>query len=133
MTQMCSSLSDDLIPLEKTDFLLKTGRTLWIYWMTFIERGEISIEQINDLEKAIDQNKRDQVSLQQHLKDHIHEEGSCPLCGSVVYVSSEGFFVVLFSPVLWLIYSTNICLTVGRTVYVPFVNVKGKTVNVCDY
>ena len=83
MTQMCSSLSDDLIPLQKTDFLEKTENTLDLLDDLHRER-EISIEQINDLEKAIDQNKRDQVSLQQHLKDHLHEEGSCPLCGSVV-------------------------------------------------
>ena len=83
MTQMCSSLSNDLIPLQKTDFLQKTENTLDLLDDLHRER-EVSIEQIKDLEQAIDQNKRDQVSLQQHLKDHIHEEGSCPLCGSVV-------------------------------------------------
>ena len=83
MTQMCSSLSDDLIPLHKTDFLEKTENTLDLLDDLHRER-EVSIEQIKDLEQAIDQDKRDQVSLQQHLKDHIHEEGACPLCGSVV-------------------------------------------------
>ena len=83
MTQMCEGLSDDLLPLEKTGFLLKTEQTLEMLDDLQRER-DISIEQIDDLQKAIDQNKRDQVTLQQHLKDHIHEEGSCPLCGSSV-------------------------------------------------
>lgn len=83
MTQMCEGLSDDLVPLQKADFLQKTETTLEALDDLQRER-DIAIEQIDDLQKAIDQNKRDQVALQRHLKDQIHEEGSCPLCGSVV-------------------------------------------------
>ena len=83
MTEMCEGLSNDLVPLQKTTFLQRTEDTLDVLDDLQRER-DISTEQIDDLQKAIDQNKRDQVALQQHLKDHIHEEGSCPLCGSVV-------------------------------------------------
>ena len=83
MTQMCSDLSDRMVLLEKTDFLQKIHDTLDQIEDLHRER-EIAIEQIEDLENSIQNNKRDQVALQQHLKDHLHGEGECPLCGSEV-------------------------------------------------
>lgn len=83
MTNMCSDLSDHMVLLDKTDFLQKTHDALEVVEDLQRER-ELAIEQIEDLEKSVQQNKRDQVALQRHLKDHIHGEGECPLCGSEV-------------------------------------------------
>lgn len=83
MSQMCETLSNDLVPLHKVEFLSKTEDTLDILTSLNTERS-LSIELLEDLEKDIQQNKRDQVALQRHLKDHIHAQGSCPLCGSTV-------------------------------------------------
>jgi chromosome segregation ATPase len=83
MTGMCASLENDLIPLERVDFLAKTESTLRELQSLQME-WDICKEQLEDLEKDIQQNKRDQVALQRHLKEHIHEEGACPLCGSSV-------------------------------------------------
>lgn len=83
MTEMCSELSDHMVLLDKTDFLQKTHNSLELLEDLQRER-DISVEQIEDLENAVQQNKRDQVALQRHLKEHIHSEGSCPLCGSTV-------------------------------------------------
>ena len=83
MSQMCTTLSNDLVPLHKVEFLSKTEKTLETLTSLHTERA-ISIELLEDLEKDIQQNKRDQVALQRHLKEHLHAEGSCPLCGSDV-------------------------------------------------
>ena len=83
MTSMCSELSDHMLLLDKTDFLQKTHESLELIEGLQLER-DLASEQIEDLENTIQQNKRDQVALQRHLKEHIHSEGSCPLCGSTV-------------------------------------------------
>lgn len=83
MTQMCETLSHDLVPLHKVEFLSKTEDTLETLTSLHTER-DLSIELLEDLEKDIQQNKRDQVALQRHLKEHIHDKGACPLCGSEV-------------------------------------------------
>lgn len=83
MTAMCEDLENNLVILGKTDFLQKTYDALDSLEDLQRERDDLN-DQLATLESEIQKNKREQVSLQQHLKDHIHGEGECPLCGSEV-------------------------------------------------
>ena len=83
MASMCSSLSDHLVPLDKTSFLAETGQALE-QLRGFQMTQDTNLELIEELENNILEHKEAQVSLQQHLRKHAHSLGGCPLCGSEV-------------------------------------------------